>query len=293
MTKPIATPGADGAKVESLLSKVRAQGSEAIYNLAKDLAHEALSNHAQSAHPKHIVTLAEELAKATSTAHMLGRAKVRNRFNKFTSFSEASDFSFFNEGEAIHPMSPRSALAYWQKLIPMRQLDPGAFEAAQEGNAFNVAATTNQNILKKIWDVIAKSLGAGQVRGSPKEIEGILHQAGIRPRKGYSDTIFRTGTMEAYRQGAFSEFSDPAIASMFPVYQYIGIHDGRERKEHGLRFNKFFSRDVPFETARGGLKSDPFNCRCDFIPVSEQEWDRLQAQGAVLADPAMLRRAAA
>lgn len=289
MSKPIATPGADGAKVESLLSKVRAQGSEAIYNLAKDLAHEALSNHAQSAQPKHIVTLADELAKATSTANMLGRAKVRNRFNKFTSFSEASDFSFFNEGEAIHPMSPRSALAYWQKLIPMRQIDPGAFEATQEGQAFNIAATTNQNLLKKIWDVIARSLGTGKVKGSPKEIEGILQQAGIHPKKGYSETVFRTNTMEAYRHGAFSEFSDPALDTLFPVYQYIGIHDGRERKEHGKRFNKFFSRDVPFEMARGGLKSDPFNCRCDFIPIRDTEWEQLMRKGVKLTDPLSLR----
>lgn len=289
MPNVIATPGADGHKIESLFRHVREQGAEELHGIAEGMAKTMIRKGEPKGMPERdIAKLTTILTNANATANLMGRAKVRKRANRMTKFSEATDWDWvgFAEGEVFSAMTPMNALEYFLKLAPIASINPGTFDATQQGQAFNLAATTNENLLTKIWKVIAEFIATGKnLRGKPKEIEEILAQANIHPRKGYGELVMRTNVMESYRAGAQEEFSNPTLDTTFPTWQYMGIDDGRERPAHHLRFGRFFDRSIPFKVARGNLASDCFNCRCDAIPIYFRDWERLQEQGAVLSDP--------
>ncbi len=302
MSAPIATPGQDGDKIESLLRNVKRQGSETLYGIAQRMAEKAVNNQSAGMSQKDLSKLTQELTNANATANMLGRAKIRNRMNKIQTFSEGSDFSWFAES-AIHPMTPIEALKFFMGKVPIAAPNPGAFEAAQMGNAFNLAVTTDQTLLRKIYDTIAKVLTTGEkVRDSPKEIEGLLTSAGIEPKKGYGDLVFRTNLLESYREGAWQEYQNPALQGLFEIWQYIGVVDNRQREKHrhlsinpvsGISGGLFFPRDLSFFDVRGKDAANACRCRCDFIPIYARDWDRLQARGCRLSTMDDVRRAAA
>ncbi|MFO0937846.1 MAG: NUDIX domain-containing protein [Gemmataceae bacterium] len=91
------------------------------------------------------------------------------------------------------------------------------------------------------------------------------------------DMVFRTNAIDAYNTGADDERQDPDVAEAFPVWQYLGIEDGRQGKDHEPHFGKYYPASVTFNQVRGDR---PFNCRCSQRVVSKREWGRLQAAGA-------------
>lgn len=264
----IATHGDDGRKIEALLAKVSRKGASALYGIAHDLAKRTIKAEAPvPLHESQVVDLSEHFAAANATANALGRAKVRQRVNRLTTFSEGSDWSWFAEGDSLEAMQPRAALNYFRNLSPIKPVSPELFEAEQVGQAFQLAATTDETLRQKIFDIVMDALRSGQrIRERPGEIEDVLAGAGIHHNKGYGANIFRTNTMEAYRHGAWDEYMSPELDDLYPVWQYIGIADGRERQgpsprpDHHARFDKIFQRSVSFFDVRGHGIENLANC---------------------------------
>jgi len=286
----IATPGSDGDKIERLLSRVQDHGAKTIYSLAEDAA---------KGQPTSLTRLAETMTNATATANLLGRAKIRHRINRMTKFSEGSDFAWFAE-DSLDPMTPLKALEYFQSKAPISPRGLTAFDATMQGQGFQMAATTEVTILRKVHEAIQRALETGEsIRDTPRQIEEILASAGIHPKKGYAQQVFRTNLLEAYRQGAWEEYQSPELDSLYPVWQYIGIVDGRQRHKHehlsvnpvpGIVGGLFFPRDMSFFDVRGRDIGDVANCRCDWLPVYRRDWDALQGQGATVADLTEIRK---
>jgi len=70
------------------------------------------------------------------------------------------------------------------------------------------------------------------------------------------------------------------MAEMFPAWQYIGIRDGRQGKDHEPHFDKYYPSSAKFEQVRGPRV---WNCRCCPAPISKYEWQRLQSSGVTLS----------
>lgn len=91
--------------------------------------------------------------------------------------------------------------------------------------------------------------------------------------------VFRTNAIDAFNAGHDDERQAPDVIDEFPVWEYLGIRDGRQGKDHEPHFGKFFPASASFAQVRG---ERPFNCRCSSRAVSRREWARNLAAGAVL-----------
>ncbi len=83
--------------------------------------------------------------------------------------------------------------------------------------------------------------------------------------------------MDAYNAGTQEEMQDPDVQEFFPVWQYLGIDDGRQGSDHESKFNKYYPVDATFEEVRGPRV---WNCRCSQSPIDKYTWADLQKQGA-------------
>ena len=169
-----------------------------------------------------------------------------------------------------------------------RGTTPGRFGQAMEREAFTLAATTDQMVLEKVKAAITSVLETGnEVRATPRKINRILDEAGVTPKNPqYAEMVMRTNMKESYNVGADQERMDPDVVETFPVWRYIGIHDGRERDRHRAHFDRYFPADVSFAEVRDSIagKFDGYNCRCDQVPIDKWEWAKLVAAGARIAD---------
>jgi hypothetical protein len=89
--------------------------------------------------------------------------------------------------------------------------------------------------------------------------------------------VFRTNATDSYNVGSDAERQDPDVIEEFPTWEYLGIDDGRQGKDHQPHFGKYYPASATFNEVRGDR---PFNCRCGQRPVGRAEWARLQSQGA-------------
>lgn len=246
-----------------------------------------------------LLAISKPLASAIAVSDLIGRYRI----NRIASGLDSA-MLFNDEPDIITPwtpddlrklFTPRSALDFFRAIMPIEVSEP-LFEALAVGRAFSLAVTTSEVIQRKVARVIEDRIQTGKmIRSAPREIDEILEDAGITHRKGYGEMVLRTNVMESYRHGAWDQFNSPNIVPFFPVWQYTGIDDGRERgadrakaaanpelPDHHKHFKKFWPRDVPFFVVRGTDISDVANCRCDFLPVDKREWARFQKAGAVL-----------
>jgi len=318
-----AVRGHDGDRVEELLTHVQNAGAKTIADLAKRalmrLLHAFASHAMDPSHPGAIpptpalvaailaqprlfndnetVSLAMQLAKSIAPAHFLGRARIRLRHQQKTNSADLAPFEILEaRTKRIKPLQPEAAVKWFRSTFPgAAAADPGAFSTAVQAQSFRLAVTMEQEILGRIHRVIESRLADTSVIGSgPREIEKILTEASLTPPTmstgAYSRLVFRTPLMEAYRHGAWEEFTHPDMETDFPVWQYLGIADGRERKgpypekpDHHRWFGKYFLRTVSFFDVRGHEAKDVMNCRCDFAGIFRKEWERLQKRtGAVI-----------
>jgi hypothetical protein len=235
--------------------------------------------------------LANAIAGPLAVCELLGRARIRRALaeamESVATFNEPEDYTL---RELIKLLTPQSALDYFRRLIPIR-IGDALFGSLVTGQAFTIAATTSTTVRRAVARIITERMETGrQVRNAPREIQEILEAAGVAPKNPqYAEMVWRTNTMEAYRRGSWNEFNDPDVVAMFPVWQYSGIPDGRERMgplpdkpDHHRWFGKFFDRDVSFWDVRGNEIRDVANCRCNFIPINKFKWASLQKQGAKL-----------
>lgn len=249
-------------------------------------------------------TLAIRLASVLAPAHFLGRARVRLRHELAVKADDLAPFEHIatrTQQKRIKPMEPEAALKWFRSIAPHAQSpNPQVLGIQMQADAFRLAVTMEQDVLAKIHRVIEDRLQSGQkITAAPRDIAKILTDAGLTAQSGtsrskmstgaYARLAFRTPMMESYRNGAWEEFSHPDMAVDFPVWQYIGIPDGRERKgpyperpDHHRWFGKYFDRSVRFVDVRGREARDVVNCRCDFLPIYRKEWAKRLAAGAVI-----------
>lgn len=293
----IALGGGDGQRAETLLRQAQQEGAAVLTDLTYDAVRRMLS----LAHPLAIPSLftpeeqdrlATVLAAVSGTADLLGRSRVLGRLqiakrNSGRTYAEENAFASFDDNSgALKPLLPTDAIAYFQSLQPGLQVDPAQFAQDQERKGFTLAVSTEQTLLERVHRIIQEALAQGHgLDASARSIEGVLHEAGVHPANPqYAEMVFRTNTMEAYNQGQQAQLAQ--VADEFPVWQYAGIEDGRERDRHRAHFDKYFPASVPFTQVRDSLagKYDGFNCRCSQVLVSREEWEALQKTGARLAD---------
>ena len=240
------------------------------------------------------LALARAMTGPLAVSSLLGRARIRQGLRDV--LAGYVDVETFNEAlnpyspeELLKLLTPEGALEYFRRLIPIRVGDE-LFGSLITGQAFSIAATTSTTIRRQIAKVVDERLETGkQVGTAGRDIDEILDAAGISHTKGYGEMVHRTNTMEAYRHGSWDEFQDPDVVAMFPVWQYSGIPDGRERMgplpdkpDHHRWFGKFFDRAIDFFRVRGTEARDVINCRCNFIGINKIRWRKLQKQGAVV-----------
>jgi hypothetical protein len=91
--------------------------------------------------------------------------------------------------------------------------------------------------------------------------------------------VFRTNATDSFNAGSDAERQEPDVIEEFPVWEYLGIEDGRQGKDHQPKFGKFYPASSTFAEVRG---ERPFNCRCGQRAVNRREWARLQAAGAAV-----------
>lgn len=281
VTSQVAGPHQDFDSAEELLKAAQARGFKVLRKIAKQAVGRQVDRPTQE-----LFTEAEreQFARAITsvnvTANLLGRYRVRQLKRRADSgvarFAEQPVLQF---AEPLGPMPPAKALAFFRSLAPDLEL-PAAFADFLGRQAFQLAVTSEQSLLSRVHQIIEDSLRTGQVelRNPVARIESVLDQAGISPRNPqYAEMVFRTNAMQAYNEGTTQELQQPDVRDTFPVWQYMGIRDGRQGKDHEPKFGKFYPNGVSFHQVRG---ERVFNCRCTSRPVSKWEWARLRQGGA-------------
>lgn len=284
---PVAGTQRDAADAEVVLRQSLRRGADVLHAITQQAVRRLLGGPTTQVtrlfNANETAALAEALAATTATAELLGRARIKLRGERVVKMADGDDgvdrpagLLYFADAPAL--MAPSQALLYFQRLTP--GVEPPQFGERIGREAFTLAGVTDEVLLKKVQGIIAERLaGDAPADTGPKEIEHLLEQAGIAPRNSqYAEMVFRTNMMDAYNEGSFAELRE--MADTFPVWQYLGIADGRQSGEHAQNFGKYYPVNVSFADVRG---KRIFNCRCSFRPISIWEWRRLQAAGARLA----------
>ena len=219
--------------------------------------------------------LAEAIASTNATAELLGRYRIREQADGDT----AKRFAAFDEKmpgtQRIRPVPPAAALEYFRGLMPSLADFPG-FDERHRRDAFTLAENTGAVMLRQVQKAIADAMQSGD--GGRPDIQDILDKAGVSVRNPqYADMVMRTNATDAYNAGYDDERQAPDVVEEFPVWEYLGIDDGRQGKDHEPHFGKYYPAEATFAEVRG---KRPFNCRCSQRAINRREWARLQQQGA-------------
>lgn len=301
-TDQVALAGPDGRRAAELLADAKSRGGEILNHLARRAVTRVMKSEDPQSEIESLDTLlddderaalADALAAVTATADLLGRSRIRERAHQaelrhtqHVEFAEGDSFQAFVDPPP--PVPPTRAIDYFKSLVPGLSVDPVTFGPAIYQQAFTMAATADQVLLGRVKDLILGALEVGSAPGTPQAIEDVLRGAGVLPgNPAYSDNVFRTNMMNSYNRGAQDELQSPGMADdYFPVWQYSGIADGRERQRHHVHFDRYYPSQVTFEEVRDSeLGSfDGFSCRCTLIPIDKFTWAELQAGGAKIAD---------
>jgi hypothetical protein len=280
----VAPAGVDGVQAARLMQAAKEHGSKVLYYLSqratKRLLADPNADHFFNADEQS--ALRNAIAATTSSAELLGRSRIRERARHVleaqagaSQFAESDVFHAF--AEPPPPLPPRRAIEYFQRLVPELNVDPQRFGPLQQRRAFTMAARADQVLLDRVKGLIQTGLESGQPGGMAPRIEHLLDDAGVSPANPqYSDMVFRTNMMDAYTPGAQEELQTPDMQELFPAWQYLGIRDGRQGKDHEPHFSLYFSNEVMFGEVRG---ERVFNCRCSPRPIDKFEWAKLQDQG--------------
>jgi len=310
----VAMGGKTGDTVEKLLDKSIQYGSAQLARLARPAIVRLLRRGNEAMGVRELFTdlerrqLAVVLAATNATANLLGRALVRD-FQRKVQVRHGE----IDEGRVgalghdpgpgdhdavrspgpgplredvtrtpVEPLSPEEAIRYFSQLVPGLAADLPLFALAQRRTAFTLAVSTDRQLLGTVQDLIRERLATGKgISTAPRAIRDVLDRAGVTPTNPqYSEMVFRTNMMDSYNQGLEDERQRPDVVDTFPVWQYLGIEDGREGEDHRPNFGKYFPASASFTDTRGPRV---YNCRCVASPISKWEWARLKGQGAEIA----------
>lgn len=187
--------------------------------------------------------------------------------------------------EPIPFQRPDEAVRYFRNLVPTLGDDPFRYGALLERHAFTLAVATDQTMLDKVKKIIADRLEgatgpAGRIGTATADIQDVLNAAGVSPENPqYAEQVFRTNMLDSMNHGQMAELQTPEMQEFFPVWQYMGIRDGRQGKDHEPKFDKYYPVSAAFADVRGPRI---FNCRCSILPLHKSAWAELQARGARL-----------
>jgi hypothetical protein len=285
-----ATP--DSHAVDHLLSDAQREGSQFLSTLAsKAIMRYVRSGGAHLFTPQEMKSLEAECARSLAAADLLGRARVRIREQALSAgpvakFADSpTDFGGAITTPTVPLQPPLSALDYFKSLVPALDVEPLAWLAEIEKQAFTMALATSTELLSKVQNEIATRIASGEYGWGQQAVSDLLTNAGVTPANPqYAEMVWRTNVKDALAKGTHEELSDPDVLPMFPVWKYSAIvGDGRGRPTHIARNGKYYPSQVPFTKVRGEGPDDVCNCRCDFIPIDKFDWEELQAKGAKIA----------
>lgn len=301
-----ALPGADGQRAIELLRRAKDEGEAELLALAGQAIRRL------AADPDWITTTTlfsdEELERlqnafsaTVAAADLLGRSRIIAIANReregVQTFSDGEYNGFEMFADPIPPQPPRSAVEYFRSLIPSLNIDPSRYGPGLMRQAFTLAYATDQTLLQRVKGVILNYLRGRRDRIAPiagmrandvvptgtEAIQKLLDDAGVSPRSPqYAELVLRTNTLDAYNAGSWAEISHPDNGDVFPVWQYLGIRDGRQGEDHEPQFERYYEVRFPFMKVRGPRV---WNCRCAPRALTRRQWERLQANGAVLSQP--------
>jgi hypothetical protein len=280
-TGEVALAGQDGAALAKLLGQSKSYGVKVMAGLVAG-AIKRFRGYGPLLNHQELKQLAGAIAAVNSTAELLGRSRTRERADRAAVFTTLADrppdvpFSTFADSPPGVLATPEDAVAFFMSRRPELGIDPHRFGTLQRRQAFTLAASTNlyltQRIQKIIGDAIRENRGAALAQA---QVRKALSDAGVSPKNPqYSDLVFRTNAMDSFQQGAFEEGQKEKDA--FPVWQYLGIEDGREGDDHRPKFNRYYPRTASFSEVRGARS---FNCRCGLKWIDKHEWHDLTGRG--------------
>lgn len=294
----IAASGADERRILQLLATAREEGKALLLKLAREGLKQGLASR-ESANfiwtPDQLQELASYFTSLLTTGEMLGRARIRMRADQWirrgrvVGFAEPTDFRDLGAGLSLlrsGGMPPaEEAINYFNRLVPSLNVVPDRVLPSLERASFTLAVGTNQQILKAVQSVIGQGLQTGRASGTQSQvIDDILKAVGLTPKSPqYAENVVRTNSMDAWNVGQDRERQTPEMMVAFPVWQYVGIADGRERSWHAVHFDKYFPAAMSFVQVRDSVKVSPWNCRCSQLPVDRNTWKMLQGDGAVMS----------
>lgn len=170
-------------------------------------------------------------------------------------------------------------------FTPASQIDPLIFKASSKSLGGDV------QLARKLIEGLPGSVSSHRVVNI-KRISWSGHVYDLQTTTGFiisegivtsnCEMVFRTNTLDAYNAGSWAEISHPDNGDVFPVWQYLGIRDGRQGEDHEPQFDRYYEVRFPFAKVRGPRV---WNCRCAPRALTRRQWERAQANGAVLSQP--------
>lgn len=287
--KDVAIAGKDGEKAAMLLSHAQKDVAAMFAEKCKSAVERLLAqpdrgrNAAVLFSDEELSEIASGMGRVVATADLLGRARIqrhaeiadRRAMNAFAEGDDEEDV-FHDFAEPIPPLAPEGAIAYIRSRVGNLNPDASRYGPRLSRHATTLAIASDEVLLEKIKAAIVDEL-QGQGDATP-DIARILEAAGVsHENPQYPEMVARTNAMNAYLEGSSAEMREPGMQERFPVWQYAGIRDGRQGKDHEPHFDKYYSSSKTFGEVRG---SRVWNCRCGMTPIYKGDWAKLMEGGA-------------
>lgn len=276
----VALAGKDGKELARIIRDAKSFGVKRIASVMNEAA-KRYSGTGDFLDKDQTRRIGDAIAAVNATAELLGRARVRDIYDQSTGREtpqEEQPFKRFADNPIGEIETPVAAYDYFARLYPKIGVDPERWLGEQQRRSFTLAQNVNLNVTadiqRRIKDALANHTGtADATRAIQEAVEG----AGVTPSNPqYSEMVFRTNAMDAYQTGMYQEGQSDDVKDHFPTWQYLGIKDGRQGKDHEPHFDKYYPRTRAFADVRGDRV---FNCRCSLRWVDKFEWDALKAKG--------------
>lgn len=156
--------------------------------------------------------------------------------------------------------------------------------AEARARAFSVARLTSTELVKRVRDVIGRTLEeGGNYRDFVAQVRAGEVDLGITPTNpGYLENIFRTNTASAYGAGRLRQLTDPVVVAARPFLEYRTARDSRVRDTHAALEGVIFRQDDP-----GWRAFNPplgFQCRCNIVARRDADPSRVVLSSSLPRD---------
>jgi hypothetical protein len=235
--------------------------------------------------------LVTAFSSTTAASELLGRSQIRLQATDYAHFSDDREPLVYERFDsAIPTFTPYEALMYFLRLVPQLGIDPQLFGPRVERHAFTLAVATERTLVERVQRALAESIAGIRVddpqgRGSqpltPTErVMQAMDAAGVSPRNPqYAEMAVRTNVLDSYHTGLDRELAQPEMQEAFPVWQYLGVRDGREGEDHRSKFGRYYPASASFNAVRG---KRVWNCRCSKKVLTAKAWERAMSAGTQL-----------